>query len=91
MSAELETLLEEYGREPHEREVERVRRAIVLLSEGDLASARYFVSVAKTDYRDVLFWADNPEVAKIDTPEKKRRVREMLEKLGVKPPKGLEE
>jgi hypothetical protein len=80
-----------YGREPHERERERVQLAIVRLSEGDEARLGYFLSVAKQDYRDVLFWADNPAEAKLDTPEKRRRVRELLLKLGIEPPEGLKE
>jgi hypothetical protein len=39
----------------------------------------------------VLFWADNPAEAKLDTPEKRRRVRELLLKLGIEPPEGLKE
>jgi len=80
-----------YGREPHEREHERVQLAIVRLSEGDEAKLGYFLSVAKQDYRDVLFWADNPAEAKLDTPEKRRRVRELLLKLGIEPPEGLKD
>ena len=82
-------ILRRYGTEPHEREVDRVRAACVKLAEGDEAKLEYFVSVAKKDYRDVLFWADNPQEAKLDTPEKRRRVREALEKLGIELP-GLE-
>jgi len=88
-ASEILTLLEQYGAEPYERERERVQLAIVNLSEGDEDKLRYFLSVAKQDYRDVLFWSENPEEAKIDTPEKKERVRKMLEKLGLKPPSGL--
>ena len=82
-------LLDTYGVESYERERERVQLAIVNLSEGNVESLRYFLGVAKQDYRDVLFWSDNPEEAKIDTPEKKRRMRQLLEKLGVEPPPGL--
>lgn len=82
-------LLDSYGVESHERERERVQLAIISLSEGDQSKLGYFLGVAKQDYRDVLFWADHPEEAKIDTPEKKKRVREMFEKLGLKPPSGL--
>ena len=81
-------VLDEYGVEPYQRE--RVQLAIVNLSEGDEAKLRYFVEVAKQDYRDVLFWSDNPEEAKL-TPEKRRRLREMLVKFGLKPPPGLED
>ena len=84
-------LLDEYGVEPYQRERDRVQLAIVNLSAGDEAKLRYFLDVAKQDYRDVLFWSDNPDEAKIDTPEKKRRVREMFAKLGLKPPPGLDD
>ena len=84
-------LLDAYGVESYERERDRVQIAIVNLSEGDEAKLRYFVDVAKRDYRDVLFWSDNPEEAKLDTPEKRRRVREAFAKLGLKVPPGLED
>ncbi len=84
-------ILDEYGVEPYERERDRVQLAILNLSEGDRAMLRYFVDVAKRDYRDVLFWSDRPEEAKIGTPEKRRRIREMLTKLGVKPPSSLDD
>jgi hypothetical protein len=53
-------LLATYGIDPAHREVDRVRRAVVHLSGGDLARLRHNIAVARTDYRDVLFWADNP-------------------------------
>jgi hypothetical protein len=83
------TLLDQYGVEAYERERERVQLAIVCLSEGDEDKLRHFLGVAKQDYRDVLFWSEHPDEAKIDTPEKKERVRKMLQKLGVKPPIDL--
>ena len=82
-------LLDGYGIEPYERERERVQLAILRLSEGSEEKLRELVAVAKRDYRDVLFWAEYPEEAKLDTPEKRRRVREMMQKLGVKPPDDL--
>ena len=63
--------------------------AIINLSEGDEGKLRYFLGVAKQDYRDVLFWSEYPEESTIDTPEKKKRIREMFEKLGMKPPSSL--
>jgi len=86
-----EALLLEYGQAPHEREVERVRRAILSLSGSDEAKLRYFLAVAKQDYRDVLFWADNPEQAIVDTPDKKRKMAEALRQLGMEPPDELKE
>ena len=45
--------------------------------------------MAKRDYRDVLFWAEYPEEARLDTPEKRKAVRELLEKFGLEPPADL--
>jgi hypothetical protein len=82
-------LLDSYGVESYERERERVQLAILKLSEGNEEKLREFVAVAKRDYRDVLFWAENPEEAKLDTPEKRERIRKMFEKFGIKPPENL--
>jgi hypothetical protein len=82
-------LLDGYGVEPYERERERVQLAILKLSEGNEEKLQEFVAGAKRDYRDVLFWADNPEEAKFDTPEKRERLRKMFEQFGIKPPEDL--
>ena len=42
----------------------RVRLAILKLSQGNVDKLREYVAVARTDYRDVLFWAETPEQAK---------------------------
>src|SRR5437879_6114564 len=82
-------LLDTYGVESYERERERVQLAILKLSEGNEEKLREFVAVAKRDYRDVLFWAENPEEARLDTPEKRERIKKMFEKFGIKPPENL--
>jgi len=82
-------LLDSYGVESYERERERVHLAILKLSGGSEEKLREFVAVAKRDYRDVLFWAENPDEARLDTPEKRERVRKMFEKFGIKPPEGF--
>jgi hypothetical protein len=82
-------LLDTYGVESYERERERVQLAILKLSEGNEEKLREFVAVAKRDYRDVLFWAENPEEARLDTLEKKERIKKMFEKFGIKPPDDL--
>src|SRR5205809_3274447 len=82
-------VLDRYGVESYERERERVQLAILKLSEGNEEKLREFVAVAKRDYRDVLFWAENPEEAKLDTPEKRERIKKMFEKFGIKPPEDL--
>jgi len=48
----------EYGTEEHEREIKRVRLAVIKLSDGNLDSLRDAVKEAKADYRDVLMWSD---------------------------------
>lgn len=82
-------LLDGYGVESYERERERVQLAILKLSEGNEEKLREFVAVAKRDYRDVLFWAEYPEEARLDTPEKKERIKKMFEQFGIKPPEDL--
>jgi hypothetical protein len=82
-------LLDGYGVESYERERERVQLAILKLSEGNEEKLREFFAMAKRDYRDVLFWAEGPEESRLDTPEKRQRVRKMFEKFGIKPPDDL--
>jgi len=77
--------LDTYGIETYERERERVQLAIIALSEGDEDKLEKFLAVAKTDYRDVLLWAEYPEEAKLDTPEQRQRFSELLKKLGIEP------
>ena len=87
--ARLFELLDSYGAEPYERERERVQLAILKLSAGNEEKLREFVAVAKRDYRDVLFWAEYPKEASLDTPEKRQRIRNIFEKFGIKPPNDL--
>jgi hypothetical protein len=81
-------LLNTYGVESYERERERVQLAILKLSEGNEEKVREFVGVAKRDYRDVLFWAENPEEAKL-TPERREQLKKMFKQFGIKSPEGL--
>ena len=82
-------LLDSYGVESYERERERVQLAILKLSGGTEEKLREFLAVAKRDYRDVLFWAEYPEESRLDTPERKERIKKMFEKFGIKPPEGF--
>jgi hypothetical protein len=84
-------LLDSYGVKPYERERTRVQRAILALAAGNEDKLREMVAVAKRDYRDVLFWAECPDEARVDTPEKRQRVRELFAKLGIPPPPGLDD
>lgn len=47
-------LIDEYGTKSYEREVDRVKLAILEVSDGKLNRLAYFVRCAKIDYRDVL-------------------------------------
>jgi hypothetical protein len=47
-------LVDEYGIESYEREVNRVKLTILDVSDGKLSRLPYFVKCAKIDYRDVL-------------------------------------
>ncbi len=53
-------LLSEYGDEDWHKEPDRVHRAILRLSEGDLEELKHLLAAAKTDYRDVLWWSGEP-------------------------------
>jgi hypothetical protein len=53
-------MLDRYGLVPHEPERERVQLAILKLCEGDKEQLRLAVDDAKSDFRDVLAWAEYP-------------------------------
>jgi hypothetical protein len=46
--------LAQYGLEPYEREIDRVRRVIVQTAAGSIERLERLVVTAKRDYRDVL-------------------------------------
>lgn len=62
-AAEALSLVDAYGTEAHEREVDRVKLAILEVSEGKLGRLPYFVACAKIDYRDVLLGARLPRMS----------------------------
>jgi hypothetical protein len=82
-------VLDTYGLAAHEQERERVQLAILKLSKGNEEKLRQCVEVAKRDYRDALLLAECAEEAKLDTPEKRQKARELFEKLGLEPPASL--
>jgi len=53
-------MLNEYGTESWHREQPRVWLAALKLANGDVEALRAHVNAAKTDYRDVLSWAEYP-------------------------------
>jgi hypothetical protein len=73
-------LLSRYGSDPSHREVDRVHRAIIVLSQSDLERVGHFVEVALTDHRDAIMWAEYPPDA--DEP---RSYEELRARLGLAP------
>lgn len=71
------SILDEYGREAHEQERERVQVAILNLSAGDEGKLLNNVAAAKQDYRDVLMWSE--ETA--PTPEEAAAELIMVERI----------
>jgi hypothetical protein len=57
---EVMAMLNEYGKEKFESEVDRVRLAILKLAERNIDALRKRVNEAKSDYRDVLAGAEYP-------------------------------
>ena len=55
------SILNEYGTEDWQRGVNRVRLAVLKLADGDLQALRREIDVARSDYRDVLAYAEYPE------------------------------
>ena len=55
------SILNDYGTEDWQRGVNRVRLAVLKLADGDLQLLRREIDVAKSDYRDVLAYAEYPE------------------------------
>lgn len=53
-------LLNEYGSENWQRERHRVRLAVLKLASGNFEDLRRSIEAAKSDYRDVLAWAEYP-------------------------------
>lgn len=79
-SADAMSVLMSYGTERWHREPDRVRRDIVTLSEGNLDRLRYWTETAKTDYRDVLLFAEYPR-----DPDEPKTPAEVRARIGQPP------
>jgi len=79
---EIIALLSTYGEEEYQREQERVLLCILKLSAGDKNQVKELVERAEKDYRDIIFWAENPVEAKLDTPAKIEEFNKMLKRFG---------
>ncbi len=56
-------MLAQYGAGPGDRDVARVREALVTLSGGRLADLGYYLAAAQHDHTSVLTWARHPAQA----------------------------
>jgi hypothetical protein len=69
-------ILETYGVESYEQESVRVRLAILKLSDNSVREVRKNTQYAKEDFRDILAWAESPNLGKVwnqpDGPEKQK-------------------
>lgn len=68
------------------REAARIRLAILVLADGDLAEVARLVAAANADYRDLLYWAESPEESGAGT---KRQMAARYRRLGVAVPSEL--
>jgi hypothetical protein len=75
-------LLNQYGRETHEPEQDRVQSAIIELSAGQPDRLRELVSIAKNDYRDILAWQQLGPMAEKDGRKLQAQTRALLKKWG---------
>jgi hypothetical protein len=85
--AEASAILEQYGRQSWHREPDRVRLAMLMQCDGDLARLRELAALADLDYRDVLVGTEYPEEFRASpqtSPQEmaaiRRRDREQYEK-----------
>jgi hypothetical protein len=81
LHAEVFLMLKEYGKESCEREVDRVRMAMLKMANGTLEGLKNELSTAKSDYRDVLAYAEYPQqMRKVDpmSPPSEEALREIM-------------
>ena len=73
-------LLRSYGVESYEREVDRVRAALLRVADGRVGALEEAVRLAKEDYRDALVMAEYPLFWKrtAETPELREHERAEL-------------
>ena len=81
---QVEALLTTYGTEPHEKERERVLLDLLELAKGDMKQVHELIARAKSDYRDIIFWAESPKESRLDSPEKVDTLNNMLNRFGEK-------
>ena len=64
--------------EPYTVNGSRLPLCILHLAQGRIADVKHLAECARKDFRDVIFWAENPNEAALDTPEKIEDFQRML-------------
>jgi hypothetical protein len=59
---------------------ERVLLAILTLAQGNLDTLRHYADIARSDWRDVLYWTEHPP-----DPDEPKTYEELLQRLGFPP------
>ncbi len=76
---EVIVVLNEYGKEKHEQEPDRVRLAILKISDNEIESIKQNTMFAKQDFRDTLVAAEYPNQSKkwslSDGPKKQKLIK----------------
>ncbi len=60
----------------------RVIDYVLILARGKKELLQQYADTAKSDYRDIIFWVQNPDESRLDTPAKIEDFQETLEWLG---------
>jgi hypothetical protein len=68
----------------------RVAMCILHLACGNKAQVEHYADCARRDYRDVIFWAETPREAALDSPRKIDDFQATLEWLGLPRDKDLD-
>ena len=79
-AGEAMTVLMAYRDGATDEGADRVRRAVLNISNGDLGLVRHFTDVAGEDFRDALYWAEYPA-----DPDQPKTYGELRARLGLPP------
>jgi hypothetical protein len=68
---------------PYLVDCNRIAPYILRLADGDLAKIPHILDVAREDFRNIIFWVENPEESRLNTVEECDKFQLMLEQLGL--------
>jgi hypothetical protein len=82
--AEVLAALDDYGTESHELEVNRVKLAILHLSEGKTDKLLYWIKTAKVDYRDPLAAQELGQLSREEGAKLQAKAKNLIDRWGKK-------